>query len=253
VNEVVVTSFRFAFLAAAVLAFAPLKTGAADAGEIKTVLELYTSQGCSSCPPADALFEDYVKRPDVLALTMPVDYWDYLGWKDTFAKRAFSTRQRLYAKQRGDGQVYTPQVVVNGLDHAVGSRKPQIEAAIVRTRKKLADRRIAASLEVQGDDLLITATESGAARNAPVKCRVWLAHIQKVGKVHIGRGENGGRDLRYYNVVRQMSPVGTWMGKDMTIRLPAKSAGAAKTDSYAVIFQVGMAGPIVGAAELKRP
>lgn len=240
---------RFAILFASALALSPLVPTKGHAGEITTVVELYTSQGCSSCPPADALFEDYVKRKDVLALTMPVDYWDYLGWKDTYAKRAFSTRQRLYAQKRGDGQVYTPQVVVNGMAHAVGSRRAQIEQAIAKTHATLANRRINASLTRKGDDLIIEAKESGASANAPAKCRVWLARIQKEGKVRIRRGENGGRNLKYFNIVRQMSPIGTWMGKDMVIRLPAYS-GDAQTDAIAVIFQDGMAGPIVGAAKL---
>ncbi len=241
--------FRFAILSAVLTAMTPFGTTGATAAEIKTVIELFTSQGCSSCPPADALLKDYVKRDDVLALTLPVDYWDYLGWKDTYAKRAFSTRQRLYAKARKDGQVYTPQVVVNGLAHAVGSRRGQIEKAIARSNKRLANRRISATLTMKGDDLLIEAKASGAASGAPVKCQIWLARIQKEGRVRIRRGENGGRELVYYNIVRQLSPVGTWMGKDMTIRLPAKGYDG-KTDTYAVLFQDGLAGPIVGAAKL---
>ena len=95
-----------------------------------TVIELFTSQGCSSCPTADALLESYADRPDVVALTLPVDYWDYLGWKDTLASPKFSARQRTYAKARGDGRVYTPQVVINGLQHAVGSSATDIDRAI---------------------------------------------------------------------------------------------------------------------------
>jgi len=245
-----VKKFRFAAITAVLFATMPFGTNGFAASDIRTVVELYTSQGCSSCPPADALFKEYVDRDDVLALTLPVDYWDYLGWKDTFAKRAYSTRQRLYAKARKDGQVYTPQVVVNGLTHAVGSRRGQIEKAIARSAKRIANRHISASLTMKGDDLVIEAMESGAATNAPIKCQIWLAKIQKEGRVQIRRGENGGRQLTYYNIVRQISPVGTWMGKDMTIRLPAKGLYDAKTSTYAVIFQDGLAGPIVGAARL---
>ncbi len=238
-----------ALLPAIMIALTPLATSSAEAGEIKSVVELYTSQGCSSCPPADALLEDYVKRPDVLALTMPVDYWDYLGWKDTYAKRAFSTRQRLYARKRGDGQVYTPQVVVNGIAHAVGSRPNQITKAIAHTNGKLANRRINATLSRRGDDLVIEAKKVGAENNAPIESRVWLARIQDKATVKVGRGENGGRELTYFNIVRQMSQVGTWTGKDMMINLPANN-GDGNTDTFAVIFQDGLAGPIVGAAKL---
>ncbi|MGI9405577.1 MAG: DUF1223 domain-containing protein [Hyphomicrobiaceae bacterium] len=245
---------RFAILFVTAALFVPLdassKFSRADAAEIKSVLELYTSQGCSSCPRADALLKNYVDRKDVLALTLPVDYWDYLGWKDTFAKHDYSMRQRLYAKARGDGQVYTPQVVVNGLTHAVGSRKGQIDKAIAVTQKRLAARRISATLSMNGEDLVIEANERGADSQAPERCRVWLARVQKKGTVNIKRGENGGRKLTYYNIVRQMQPVGTWTGEKMTIRLPAKGLTNAAMDTYAVIFQEGPAGPIVGAAEI---
>lgn len=245
---------RFALLfMTAVLLFPPgmsSKSSQAHAAGIKSVVELYTSQGCSSCPRADALLKHYVDRKDVLALTLPVDYWDYLGWKDTFAKSAYSTRQRLYAKTRGDGQVYTPQVVVNGLAHAVGSRKSQIDQAIAVTQKRLASKRISASLSMNGEDLIIEADARGAASQAPERCRVWLARVQKMATVDVRRGENGGRKLTYYNIVRQLQPVGTWTGDRMTIRLPAKGLANASMDIYAVIFQEGPAGPIVGAAEI---
>src|SRR5215213_8380181 len=86
----------------------------------QAVVELFTSQGCSSCPPADALLTDLAQRPDVVALTLPVDYWDYLGWKDTLASPAFTARQRAYAHGRSDRQVYTPQIIVNGSRPCMG-------------------------------------------------------------------------------------------------------------------------------------
>ena len=105
---------------------AGVAAGAAPAlATTKAVIELFTSQGCSSCPPADALLGEYAKRDDVLALSFPVDYWDYLGWKDTLASHENTERQRAYAAARGDRQVYTPQVVVNGVEHMVGSTRAQ--------------------------------------------------------------------------------------------------------------------------------
>src|SRR5215470_4237706 len=98
-------------------------TTAADAGETRAVIELFTSQGCSSCPPADQLLGQFANDPTVVALSLPIDYWDYLGWKDTLAKPAHSARQRAYASARGDRAVYTPQVVVNGSVHVQGSDK----------------------------------------------------------------------------------------------------------------------------------
>src|SRR5690242_17834438 len=110
-----------------------IATAAAQAGEARAVLELFTSQGCSSCPPADRLVGQFANDPSVVALSVPIDYWDYLGWRDTLANPAHSARQRAYARARGDGQVYTPQVVVNGATDALGSDQAAIEHAIAQT------------------------------------------------------------------------------------------------------------------------
>ncbi|MEL7543798.1 MAG: DUF1223 domain-containing protein [Pseudomonadota bacterium] len=234
-------------LAASALLSAP--TTARAEGGITSVVELFTSQGCSSCPPADALLETYANRPDVLALTMPVDYWDYLGWRDTFGKSAFSQRQRLYARKRGDGRVYTPQVVVNGLTHAVGFRGAKINAAITKTSRTVNKHRFQASLKRDGKRLVIDAVATGP--KAPKACKVWLVQIQSKATVNVRRGENGGNKLTYYNVVRALSPLGTWRGEPMTVTLPEPlrdKNGA--VDRYAVIFQDDKVGPIIGAATI---
>src|SRR5277367_2010399 len=101
----------------------------------RAVVELFTSQGCSSCPPADKIIGELAKDPSVIALSMPIDYWDYLGWKDTLADSRFSARQKAYSQVRGDREVYTPQVVVNGSEHVVGSDRAAIERAIGATKK----------------------------------------------------------------------------------------------------------------------
>ena len=123
---------RFLVLATAIGAFA-CTTDAAP----RAVIELFTSQGCSSCPPADKLLATLAKDPDLIALSLPVDYWDRLGWKDTLAEHAFTERQQAYAAMRGDGQVYTPQAVVNGSEHAVGSQALAIETAVGETSANL--------------------------------------------------------------------------------------------------------------------
>ena len=117
---------------AAVLSRRQLRRGARRPrpASAKAVLELFTSQGCNSCPPADAILGEYAKNGDILALSFPVDYWDYLGWKDTLASHENTVRQKAYAEARGDRQVYTPQVIVNGATHVVGSNRQQIEAAL---------------------------------------------------------------------------------------------------------------------------
>src|SRR5690349_5671107 len=109
---------------------------AARAGEPRAVLELFTSQGCSSCPPADRLVGQLANDPSLIALSVPIDYWDYLGWRDTLANPAHSARQRAYARARGDGQVYTPQIVVNGAADALGSDQAAVERAITQTGHK---------------------------------------------------------------------------------------------------------------------
>ena len=120
-------------------AIAQTDTAESSRPSFKVVLELFTSQGCSSCPPADALLESYTKRDDVIALSVPVDYWDRLGWKDTFASREFTLRQQEYASARGDGQVYTPQIVVSGSAHVVGSSRSSIDDAIAVAKRTLRE------------------------------------------------------------------------------------------------------------------
>ncbi len=236
------------------LAFALLLAAAGSSGaqaedvKVRAVVELFTSQGCSSCPPADKLLKTFVERPDVLALTLPVDYWDYLGWKDTFASPRFSERQRVYATTRGDGAVYTPQVVINGRGHAVGSKARLINKAIIAF-DKLAPLSVPVSMRNENNMLVIEV--GGAPEGVTVKnATVWLATIQKSGRVDIKRGENGGRVLNYYNIVRDLTPVGMWHGKADRISLDPKTLGSKKMDACAVLVQDGVGGPIVGAAWL---
>lgn len=247
---------RTGFFLCAAFAFLVLCTNTgggvrAEEGKIKAVLELFTSQGCSSCPPADALLQSYIERPDVLALSMPVDYWDYLGWKDTYASPEFSERQRDYAHARGDGKVYTPQVVVNGRLHEVGSRQRLIDKAII-AMDRLAPIDLPVTLKLADRTIII---EVGAVTDhrEGQRCTVWLASVKKSGVVAIKRGENGGRKLTYRNIVRDLSPVGMWTGKSETFRLDSASVRRSDTDAFAVLVQQGTGGPIIGAAWLDGP
>lgn len=214
--------------------------------KIKTVIEMYTSQGCSSCPPADRLLKTYADRPDVIALTMAVDYWDYLGWKDTFASPRNSARQRAYAVTRGDGAVYTPQAVVNGRVHAVGSRPREMDRAIKRAAG-LAN--IPVQFEQTKKNVTITIGASDTAE-VPKDATVWLAAVQPKGKVRVKRGENRGEALTYYNVVRNMSAVGMWNGKAKSFTISREAMMPGKAEACAVIVQQGTTGPIIGAAWL---
>lgn len=214
----------------------------------KAVLELFTSQGCSSCPPADALLARLGKNPDLVTLSYSVDYWNYLGWHDTLSSSANSERQRDYARGRGDGKVYTPQIVVDGLAHVNGSNEAAIEMAMRSAAKHLADVKVPVSMHAEGDTLVIgigAAPEKSDKRAATV----WLAIAKKNATVAITRGENRGRTLSYHHPVKELTPVGMWNGEAMTLRLPLKDLKAMGGDSLVALLQVENAGPILGAAE----
>jgi hypothetical protein len=210
----------------------------------RAVLELFTSQGCSSCPPADALFVKLARDPSLLVLTMPVDYWDYLGWRDTLAHSAFSQRQRLYAKTRGDGHVYTPQAVVDGAVHTVGSDQAAIEA-LMRQRREPALPLDVRVTEAAGS-ISITVSGSASAESGSI----WVLPIVHHRSVSIQRGENRGREVSYVNVVRGLMRVGTWRGESVTVELPSSLARPAESDAFAVLVHAddGKVGRIIGAA-----
>lgn len=228
-----------------VVAAVALFTGGATAGEPKAVLELFTSQGCSSCPPADKVIAEYAKRDDVLALSFNVDYWDYLGWKDTLGSPVYSERQRAYAAARGDRQVYTPQVVVNGADHVVGSRKKAIEATIERD----AGLPVSIELEEKDDAIAVTIDKKGTDVG---RAALWLVFYDSDVTVPIERGENTGKTITYSNVVRMIRPVAMWGGGEMSVDLPKSEMSKAHAKHCAVILQTetsnGLPGRILGAA-----
>ncbi len=221
----------------------------ASSQQSKPVLELFTSQGCSSCPPADALLEKYIASGNVIALSLPVDYWDRLGWKDTFANPAYSQRQRDYASGRGDGHVYTPQIVVNGRAHAVGSSRSEIDKLIASSQASNAASSVATSLRWDAGVLKIDIAAAPSGANA-APATVLIATVQTKGSVKIGRGENSGNTLVYHNIVRSLKPVGTWNGSAVSIQVPRNSIPIANTQSVAVLIQQGAGGPLIGAAQL---
>ena len=216
----------------------------------KAVLELFTSQGCNSCPPADALLKSYIARPDIIALSLPVDYWDYLGWKDTFAKAKFTERQRAYGRQRGDGKIYTPQIVVDGLAHAVGNSASDIDQAISANSAKFARSRVPVAMRLDNGQLIIEAGNApdGSSLN---EANIWLAMVQPEGVIPVRSGENHGKTLKYYNIVRELTPIGMWSGKAMTVRLDRDSIAQPGAESCAVLLQ-SKSGQIVGAAMMKK-
>ena len=243
-----------AMLIIAFAATASAQEQAADADAAKAaqstivnVIELFTSQGCSSCPPADALLKTYAAKPDVLALSLPVDYWDYLGWKDTFGSAKHTERQRNYAKSRGDGKVYTPQAVINGVAHVNGASAKDIDAACAESQGKLTSERIPLRFWTNRGSIIIET--AGAADPATAKeATVWLAVIQKSADVTIEQGENRGKTLTYTNVVRELTPVGTWTGQPLRIQLARSALMRRELEMVAVLIQQGKAGPIIAAA-----
>ena len=219
---------------------------------VRGVVELFTSQGCSSCPAADALLGTLSDRPNILAMSFSVDYWDYLGWRDTLASHKFTKRQRAYAKARGDGQVYTPQIVVNGAAHVVGSELLAIEGALQKTHDKVGAW-IPLNVRSEANSLHIEcggAIAKQAAQEHPA-ATIWFVTMSRKVDIAVQRGENAGKTLTYHNVVREFTPVGMWTGEPISIRLDKQTIGqTGDADLYAVVLQQGHAGPIIGAALL---
>ncbi|WP_439155746.1 DUF1223 domain-containing protein [Yoonia sp.] len=204
------------------------------------VVELYTSQGCSACPPADAMLRELAKRDDVIALALHVDYWDYIGWKDVFANPAFSERQHAYAEAAHVATVYTPQMVFNGQDHVVGSRTMQVMDRLQTQLEKGLPVKL--SMTRQESRVLITAPPG-----APGDYVVQLVRYTPQQAVAIGRGENAGNEFVYTNIVTSWSVIHRWDGQ-AALALDAPAVGP---DPVVVIIQKAGHGRIVAAAELR--
>jgi len=209
--------------------------------EPRAVVELFTSQGCSSCPPADKLLGELASDPSIIALSVPIDYWDYLGWKDTLAVPGHTNRQRSYSQARGDREVYTPQVVVNGTVQTLGSDYGAIERAITVSRRGGATLPLSLTLTVVNDRLMVVAP---AGKSDGTAADVWLCPLSKAVPVTIGRGENNGRTVTYHNVVRRWVKLGTWSGKAETWSLPIADIKGDDVDSVAVLVQTGKSGAL---------
>lgn len=213
----------------------------------RAVLELFTSQGCAACPPADTLLGEYADTPDIVALTMPTKVWDYLGWADTLATDTLTKRQVAYATAL-DTSVYTPQMVVNGKAAVVGSDRAAIALAIDSTAHQL---RLPIALGAEDGVLTV---DVGSADIGAREATLWFGVITKTETVPIGKGENRGRDLVYHNVVRTLRPIGMWKGGEMRLDLPLTDVER-RTGAGCVVFaQVDTfkgPGRIVGAAMLE--
>lgn len=224
-----------------VLAFWATLAGSA-AADGPVVVELYTSQGCSSCPPADKILAELAGRDDIIALALHVDYWDYIGWKDIFAKPAFTKRQRAYARAAGGGTIYTPQMIVGGKDHVIGTKPMQLADRIAQ--HEATPDPVQVSLSRRGGVLGIAAKAKG---RVPSGMTVQVVTFTPKATVQIKRGENAGRTLSYHNIVRDWITVGSWDGRGdyrAEVRVPSDMP-------VAVLIQTDGAGPILGAAKTR--
>ncbi len=201
----------------------------------RAVIELFTSQGCSSCPPADKLVGEFTSDPALVAVSLPIDYWDYLGWKDTLADPRNTARQKAYSKTRGDREVYTPQVVVNGSLHAVGSDRSAIERAIMQSRKDAATLSLPVSMVLADGRLNVTVPEHEL--HAAAHLLIW--GLAKAITVEIKRGENHGKTITYHNVARRWLHLGPWTGKANTWSVPLNDVEGEGVEGAAVMVQTG--------------
>jgi hypothetical protein len=201
------------------------------------VVELFTSQGCSSCPPADAILGELASKNNVVALGFHVDYWDGIGWRDPYSLPEATARQRRYVEAMQLSSAFTPQMVVGGRRSVVGSDRPRVMATIAQTAGGLS---IGAAVE---QDQLVISLPDGAGRDCDVNVAAYVPH----STTKVRSGENSGRTLTEFNVVRQFRRIGRWEGKASTLRVPVKSFPG-DADHVAVWVQQAHEGPIAGAA-----
>jgi len=232
-------------------ALALFSTAPVAAAELKTnptaIVELFTSQGCSSCPPADALLSEIGARQDVIALAYHVDYWDYIGWQDTFGSAAFSQYQRDYAAARGEARIYTPQLMVNGTSDVVGSRRDEIDAA-------LSTASLPIPLTLSEDDGMLAISADGNA--AFPSARLWLVTYKDHASVEVERGENRDRLLDYSNIVTDRHIIGMWDHESgVSVTLPIDDLLGSANDGAAILIQEnldGRPGRILGGTSFLR-
>jgi hypothetical protein len=226
---------------------AVLATPSLAGGGKKVVVELFTSQGCSSCPPADAYLAELAKRDDVIALSFHVDYWNYIGWNDPFSSPEFTARQRAYGRTLQKRYVYTPQIVVDGRAETVGSDRSTVDTLI----------RMAAAM--QKVEIDVTHNKNGTADiHVPAASGhsagdVWIGFYDSAVRTDIRAGENRGATIVNANIVRVYKKIGTWSGGVLDKHVDLKALGATGRDGSVIVLQAPNNGPIVGAASFPLP
>ena len=214
----------------------------------KVVVELFTSQGCNACPPADALMEELCQQHGVLGISYNIDIWDYLGWRDTLARPEFTRRQRMYAKALGAVRVYTPQMIINGRRQVVGNAREKVLAAVAEEARGAGCQRVPLTLRRTRQALEVSIGDNPAPGGR--EATLWLVTMREKVAVKIGRGENRGRAITYHHVARRIVPAGMWHGKAMRLSLPRGEIMTEQADMCAAILQLGTHGPIIAAAAL---
>lgn len=227
--------------------FSAMPAAAEQGAAPPVVVELFTSQGCSSCPPAEALLHELADAPGIIALELHVDYWDYIGWADPFAMPEMTERQRGYARSLQERYVFTPQMIIDGRSSVVGSRRSEVAAAIDEASAR--GKAVAPRLSTEdGGKIIIPAghSPSGGAT-------VWLATYDDRHETAVLSGENAGRTLENRRIVRELVPLGRWTGEAMEIPVALAAAAARGRAGCAVLVQQGRTGPILGATQMALP
>jgi len=234
-------------LAAAAAAICAVPSFAGDILKPKGVVELFTSQGCNSCPPADAVLAELAGRGDVVALGFHVDYWDYLGWKDTLGSPENTERQKQYGRSFGKREVYTPQAVINGRVHVKGGKREAVAGALTELENRGEGMSVDINVTRSGESVMI---DAAAAPGEKGDAHLVLVHFDPIKAVEIERGENKGQTIAYANPVTSVQTAGMWHGKAQRFELPRSEVN--KKGGCAILLQSvnkeGLPGPILGAA-----
>jgi len=239
------------FVLAASAAALPAAAGQLQ-GPRPVVVELFTSQGCSDCPAADRIVTELAKRKDVIALSLPITYWDMLGWKDTLATEANTNRQKSYAKAMNRSGIYTPQVIIDGHLDIVGNQRDKVMAAVANRAVEIAyDQPVNLTLAIASGRVEISIPAAARAKIKPL-ATIWVMRTLAQANVNVQQGENRNHQLAYANVVRELHRAGEWTGEAMKLDLPL-TLGKAKQDGIAVILQNRDYGQVLGAALIAVP
>lgn len=238
------------------LTFVLALAGYANAGQPQAphpvVIELFTSQGCSDCPAADRIVAELAKRKDVLALSLPITYWDMLGWKDTFATEANTYRQKSYAKTMNRSGIYTPQLIVDGKIDVVGNQRDRVMSAISSRQTQIAgEQPVNLTLGIASGRVEIAIPASARGKEKPL-ATIWVMRTLSNASVNVQQGENKNHKLSYANLVRELHRAGEWTGEAMKLDVPI-TTGKSKHDGVAVVLQSRDYGEVVAAAMIKLP